>query len=222
MEYVISFLEGIITFISPCLLPMLPVYISYFAGEKGHPLKNALGFVTGFTIVFVALGAFAGGIGQLLIRYQTQVNWVAGGFIILLGLKYLGVLKIPIKLSIKGRRKKAPLKELNFLGAVVFGITFGVLWTPCVSTFLGVALLRASTTGSMGQGMAMLFLYALGLGIPFVISAVLIDRLKHVFEFIQRHYRTINIIAGCMLLVVGLLVATGLFGRYLALFATNF
>lgn len=223
MELAISFLEGIITFISPCLLPMLPIYVSYFSGEgagdRRKTLKNAIGFVVGFSIVFVALGAFAGGIGGLLLRHSDVVNVVAGAFIFFMGLKYLGVVKLRLPRLFKARGTMASKGNLTMLSAITFGITFAVLWTPCVTTFLGVALVRASTQGSAGYGMLMLFLYSLGLGIPFVMSAVLINQLKGAFDFIKRHYRVINMVSGGILLVIGVLVATGIFGRYLALFA---
>ena len=132
MQYVISFLEGIVTFISPCLLPMLPIYISYFAGggerTTGKTLRCAFGFVLGFTAVFVAMGALAGTVGSFLIRYQTVVNIILGGVVILFGLNYLGVLKWNIFRGMTGNVKTA---DMNFLSAFLFGIVFSVGWTPC-------------------------------------------------------------------------------------------
>jgi len=214
MHYILSFLEGIITFISPCLLPMLPVYIAYFAGNEKKPLGNAIGFVAGFTIIFIALGALAGVVGSFLVQYSAVINIVAGAIIILLGLGYLGVIQLPVL----NRRSFRPAQNVTFLSSIVFGIVFAVTWTPCAGVFLGTALLRASTQGSAVDGMFMLFLFSMGLGLPFVVSAVLINRLKTAFDFIKRHYQVINAIAGGMLLVVGVLIATGIFGRYLALF----
>ena len=137
MQYFIAFLEGIITFISPCLLPMLPIYVSYFAGgterSKGKIFITALGFVTGFTLIFVAMGALAGTLGSFLIRYQTWVNLVGGIIVVLFGLNYLGVLNLNIFRGMKGEVKSA---DMNFLSASVFGVVFSVGWTPCVGAFL--------------------------------------------------------------------------------------
>ena len=218
MEYLIAFLEGIITFISPCLLPMLPIYISYFAGggerTTGKTLRNALGFMLGFTLVFVAMGALVGTVGSFLTRYQTIVNIILGGIVILFGLNYLGVLKWNIFRGMSGNVKTA---DMNFLSAFLFGIVFSVGWTPCVGVFLGSALMLASQQGSAMVGTVMLLCYSLGLGIPFVISAVLVDRLKGAFDFIKRNYRIINLICGGLLILVGILMMTGLLGRFLTL-----
>lgn len=218
MQYVISFLEGIITFISPCLLPMLPIYISYFAGggERNikKTLKNALGFVLGFTIVFVALGALAGSIGALLKEYQTAVNIVSGIIVIFFGLNFLGVFKFNI---FKGRNNKVNTQNMGFFTAMLFGIVFSISWTPCVGAFLGSALMLASQQGHVAEGVIMLLLYSLGLGIPFILSAVLIDYLKSAFNWIKKHYKIINIICGVLLILVGVLMATGLIGRMFAL-----
>ncbi len=214
MLYIISFLEGIITFISPCLLPMLPIYISYFAGggerKTRSTLTGALGFVLGFTVVFVAMGALAGTLGSFLTKYQTAVNIVSGLVVIFFGLNYLGVFKLNIFNGSKGTLKK---KELGFFSAVLFGLIFSLGWTPCVGAFLGSALMMASQQGQVLTGMVMLLFYSLGLGVPFVLSAVLIDRLKVAFDFIKRNYKIINIISGSLLIAVGVLMATGLLGR---------
>ena len=216
MQYVISFLEGIVTFISPCLLPMLPIYISYFAGggerTTGKTLRCALGFVLGFTAVFVAMGALAGTVGSFLIRYQTIVNLVLGGIVIAFGLNYLGVLNLNIFRGMKGGVKTA---DMNFWSAFVFGVVFSVGWTPCVGVFLGSALMLASQQGSAMVGTLMLLSYSLGLGVPFLLSAVLIDQLKGAFAFIKKNYGIINRVCGGLLIVVGVLMATGLLGRFL-------
>ena len=217
MQYFISFLEGILTFISPCLLPMLPIYVSYFAGggerAAGKTLKNALGFVLGFTLVFVSMGALAGTLGGLLRQYQTAVNIVSGAVVILFGLSYLGV----IRLNLFKGSGKALTGQLGFFSAVLFGLIFSLGWTPCVGAFLGSALMLASQQGHVLEGMGMLFSYSLGLGIPFLISALLIDYLKSAFGWIKGHYTVINRVCGGLLIVIGLLMATGTLGRLLAL-----
>ena len=218
MQYVISFLEGVVTFISPCLLPMLPIYISYFAGGGERSVKKtlsgALGFVTGFTIVFVALGALAGTLGGLLKEYQTAVNIVSGLIVIFFGLNFLGVFKLNL---FKGSNHKVNTKNMGFFSAMLFGIIFSVSWTPCVGAFLGSALMLASQQGHVGEGVVMLLVYSLGLGIPFVLSAVLIDYLKSAFNWIKKHYKVINIVCGILLILVGVLMATGLIGRMFTL-----
>ena len=218
MQYLISFLEGIITFISPCLLPMLPIYLSYFAGGGERTTKKtltgALGFVLGFTVVFTAMGAMAGTLGGFLSRYQTWVNLISGGVVILFGLNYMGVLKWNL---FRGMNRMQRAGEMNFFSAMVFGMVFSIGWTPCVGAFLGSALMLASQQGHMRQGMGMLLCYSLGLGIPFLFSAVLIDQMKSAIGWIKSHYRIINLVSGGLLTVVGVLMATGLLGRFLSL-----
>ena len=218
MQYLISFLEGIITFISPCLLPMLPIYISYFAGGGERSTKKtvttALGFVLGFTILFVAMGALAGTVGSFLTRYQTAVNIVCGAVVILFGLSFLGVLNLNL---FQGMRGDVDTKDMSFFSAVLFGVIFSVGWTPCVGAFLGSALMLASQQGSTLVGMGMLLCYSLGLGVPFHLSAVLIDQMKTAFDFIKRNYDTINRVCGGFLILIGIAMMTGLMGRLMAI-----
>ncbi len=217
MQYFISFLEGIITFISPCLLPMLPVYVSYFSGggqrETKKTVTNALGFILGFTLVFVALGALAGTFGQLLRDHQTAVNLVTGLIVVFFGLNFLGVFRV--NLFQGGGRFTGEV--LGFFSALVFGMVFSIGWTPCVGAFLGSALLLAASQGHVLEGVLMLLLYSLGLGIPFFLSAILIDKVKGALGLIKRHYGVINKVCGGLLVLVGVLMATGLFGRFLSL-----
>ena len=204
MQYFISFLEGMITFISPCLLPMLPVYLSYFAGGGEHTLRStlrgALGFVAGFTAVFVCMGALAGTVGSALRQYQTAVNIVSGAVVILFVLNYLGVLRLNL---FRGPGGTAGKGGMGFFPALLFGVIFSLGWTPCVGAFLGSAL--------------MLVVYSLGLGVPFLLSAVLMDYLKSAFGWIKAHYRGINLVCGGFLVLVGVLMATGLMGRLISL-----
>ena len=216
MQYFISFLEGIITFISPCLLPMLPIYITYFAGggerSPAKTIKNALGFVCGFTILFVAMGALAGTVGSFLKEYQTAVNIVTGLIVIFFGLYFLGIFKIKL---FNGMKHSINKENLGFFSSLLFGMVFAVGWTPCVGAFLGSALMLASQQGQTMTGVWMLLLYSLGLGIPFLASALLIDKLKGAFQFIKRNYKTINITCGVLLILVGLLMMSGLMGKLL-------
>ena len=218
MQYLISFLEGIITFISPCLLPMLPIYISYFAGGGQRSTRKTLtcagGFVIGFTILFVAMGALAGTLGSFLKSHQAAVNVVSGLIVIFFGLNFLGVFKFNL---FRGSSRSVDAKNLGFFSSLLFGIIFSVGWTPCVGAFLGSALMLASQQGHVLTGMMMLLCYSLGLGVPFLLSAVLIDKLKSTFDWIKRHYRVINLVCGSLLILIGLLMATGLLGRLLTM-----
>ena len=217
MQYVISFLEGIITFISPCLLPMLPIYVSYFAGGGERSTKKTLlgaaGFVLGFTVIFVAMGALAGTLGSFLKKYQTAVNIVSGLVVILFGLNFMGILK----LNLFRGGAQMNVTPNGFFSSVLFGMIFSVGWTPCVGAFLGSALMLASQQGHVLEGMLMLLVYSLGLGIPFLISALLIDKLKSAFNWIKSHYSTVNTVCGALLVIVGVLMATGTLGRILTL-----
>ncbi|MBQ4331597.1 MAG: cytochrome c biogenesis protein CcdA [Spirochaetaceae bacterium] len=223
MEFFIAFLEGIITFISPCLLPMLPIYLSYFAGNQSQEdsraatartLRNALGFVLGFTIVFVLMGALAGTLGGLLRRHQTLVNIITGAIVVFFGLNFLGVVKLQL---FRGGSNALAGKELGFFSALLFGMVFSIGWTPCVGAFLGSALMLASQQGQASTGILMLLCYSAGLGIPFVASALLLDNLKSTFNFIKRHYSLINRICGILLVLIGILMMSGLMSRFLTL-----
>ncbi len=220
MQYLISFLEGVITFISPCLLPMLPVYISYFAGgneDKRKTIKNALGFVLGFTIVFVLLGAFAGSIGMILKEHSAIVNLITGGIVILFGLHYLGILHSRFLSS--NHKVAYEMRQPGFLSSVLFGIVFSIGWTPCVGAFLGSALMMASQKGTLLEGMLLLITYSTGLGTPFILSALLLDRLKSTFQFIKNHYAVINKAAGIFLILIGIAMITGGMGYIITFFS---
>jgi cytochrome c-type biogenesis protein len=196
---------------------MLPVYISYFAGGEDNSkktLRNAFGFVLGFSIVFISLGAFAGSIGSLLREHKMAVNVVSGLIVMILGLNFMGVFRIKILNTTK--KLDVNINNTGFFRTVLFGIVFSIGWTPCVGAFLGSALMLASQRGSSLQGIVMLVLYSAGLGIPFIVSAILIDKLKSTFLFIKTHYRIINLIAGVFLVLTGLLMMTGTFGYMLS------
>ena len=215
MQYLISFLEGIITFISPWLLPMLPIYVSYFAGGGERSTKKTLlgasGFVLGFTVIFVAMGALAGTLGSFLTRYQNAVNVISGLIVILFGLNFMGV----IKLNLFQGQMNTEVTPNGFFSSVLFGMIFSLGWTPCVGAFLGSALILASQQGHVLEGMGMLLAYSAGLGIPFMVSALLIDKLKSAFNWIKSHYTLVNMVSGSLLIFVGVLMATGTLGRLL-------
>ncbi|MBR3610635.1 MAG: cytochrome c biogenesis protein CcdA [Oscillospiraceae bacterium] len=217
MQYLITFLEGIISFISPCMLPMLPIYVSYFAGstdKKQNILPRAISFVLGFTSVFSLLGLFAGSIGSFLGKYQTAVNIITGGLVIIFGLGYLEVINLPF---FKGLKKVS--KPESAFSAFLFGMIYSVSLSPCVGAFLGSALMMASNSGTAMQGFLLLLVYSLGLGVPFVVSAILLEQLSGAFDFIKKHYNVINKVCGIFLIIVGISMMFGLLNRLLALFS---
>ena len=219
MQYLITFLEGLITFISPCVLPLLPVYVLYFAGAGQRStlktFRNSLGFVAGFSVLFMFLGVFAGTLGGILTKYATAVNIVTGGIVVLFGLHYTGVLKFGI--LNKTVKPDAKIKPVGFFSSVLFGVVFAVGWSPCTGAFLGSAMMLASQQGKWFTGMVLLLCYSLGLGIPFILSAVLTQSVKNAVAFIGRHYKLINIICGIFLIIIGVLMMTGVMKTLTAL-----
>lgn len=220
MQYLLLFFEGIITFISPCMITMIPIYVSWFAGSEDSGIKktliNSAGFVLGFTIVFVAMGAAAGTVGSFISAHQQLLNIVCGIIVALFGLSYMGLFKIK---AFKGVRKRINPHNMSFWKAVLFGVIFSVGWTPCVGAFLGSALMIASAQGHVLQGSLMLLVYSLGLGIPFVVCSILIDQLKVAFAFLKDHSRVIELVCGGFLVVIGIAMAAGFFGFLLGLFS---
>ena len=207
MDYILIFLEGIASFISPCLLPMVPIYISYFIGENNDNKKvilNSVGFVLGFTTVFLILSIFASSLGTILSSNIKYIKILFGIVIILFGLNYMGVLKIGF--LNKTKSKNMDMKNFNFFKAMLFGILFSISWTPCIGTFLSSALLLIAKGQDMLKGIIMMLLYSIGLGIPFIISAILIEKLKKVFDFIKKHYDIIKKISGIILIVAGIYI----------------
>lgn len=205
MEYFVTFVEGIASFISPCVLPVIPIYISYFSTESKSTKKsliNSIGFVSGFSVIFILLGVFAGTFGAVIHQYSNYVNLILGLFLILIGLNYMGI--IMIKFLNKTREIKKSNKDLTFITSILFGIFFSLSWTPCVGAFLSSALILASTTGSVIKGTFLLFLYSLGLAIPFIMTTLFMEKVKTTFNFIKKHYNIINKIAGSILLFSGL------------------
>lgn len=206
MDYIFTFSEGIASFISPCLLPMLPIYISYFIGEDdkktAKAVVNSIGFVLGFTIVFLILSIFASQLGRFVSRYINYIKIVFGIIIILLGLNYMEIFKIKILNKSKGI--KANTKDLNFIKAIIFGIIFSISWTPCIGTFLSSALLLIAKQQDILKGILLMIVYSIGLGIPFILSVVLIEKLKEMFNFIKNNYGIIKKISGTVLIIMGI------------------
>lgn len=221
MELLVTFLEGVITFISPCMLPMLPLYVAYFAGDAAsaggermrRTLVNALAFVAGFALVFTAMGAFASTVGTFFTANRRVLEVVCGLVVVFLGLNYLGVLRIPVLQ--RTFKPSAGIVPRNVGTSFVFGVVFAIGWTPCVGAFLGSALSLAASTAQLGAGIALLLAYSAGLGVPFVVSAVLIDQLEGAFTWVKAHYAAIDKVCGALLVVVGVFMAAGTLGMLL-------
>ena len=206
MEYLLTFLEGIASFISPCILPMLPIYISYFVGKDNQKTSkaviNSVGFVLGFTVVFLLLSIFASSLGRLVSGSIKYIKIIFGIIIILLGLNYMEILKL--NFLNKTKRVKADTKDLNFLKALIFGVLFSISWTPCIGTFLSSDLLLIAKEQDILKGIILMLIYSVGLGIPFVLSAIFIEKLKTLFDFIKKNYGIIKKISGLILIVMGI------------------
>ncbi len=204
MEYIITFIEGLASFISPCVLPVIPIYVSYFGVQKvpKKTIINSIGFVLGFSLVFILLGVFAGTFGHLIHEYSTYINIILGIFLVIIGLNYIGILTI--NFLNKTKEINYMQKDLTLLSACFFGMFFALSWTPCVGAFLASALITASTTGSVLKGATLLFLYSLGLAIPFVITTIFLEKIKKTFNLIKKNYNIINKLAASILIFSGL------------------
>jgi cytochrome c-type biogenesis protein len=217
----VALLAGLLSFLSPCVLPLVPSYVSFITGlgmeelEQGGgdvkkvTLVHSLLFVAGFTLIFLAMGAGATAIGQLLREHKELVARVGGLIIIFFGLLLLGV--IPIPLLSREKRYQFQNKPVGYVGTAAVGMAFGAGWVPCIGPILGAILTLAANTESVGQGVALLFVYSLGLAIPFVLSAVALTAFLAWFQKFRRYIRYVEWVAGILLILVGLLLVTGKF-----------
>ncbi|MDL2298818.1 cytochrome c biogenesis protein CcdA [Synergistaceae bacterium OttesenSCG-928-D05] len=214
------FIEGLLAFISPCILPMLPVYLMYLAAETEHgkraSVANTVAFVCGFTLVFMAFGATATAIGTAMNAHRMLLQRVSGAVIILFGLHFLGVLRIGF-LDVE-KKLELGAKRGGLLGALVFGAAFSLGWTPCLGPFLGAALLLAGNTDTVATGVFYLFVFSMGLGVPYILSALFFTSIKGVFQWLRRHGKAVKTVSGIVLIVMGLMLLTDMFGYYAALF----
>lgn len=215
--------EGLLAFLSPCILPMIPIYLLYLGGHESAEQKpgmrlvvNTLGFIAGFTLVFVSLGATASALGNLIAANRILLQRLGGVVVLVFGLNYLGVLKIGF--LNRSRVMGANTKDLKFWSSLLFGSAFSLGWTPCLGAFLGTALILASNVDTLFQGMALLLTFSLGLGIPFLITALLWNRLQRTLGFVKRNLQKIQIVSGVILVLVGLLMIFDRFGFYANLF----
>lgn len=211
----IAFFAGLVSFLSPCVLPLVPGYLSYMSGltigSEGSTLKTtraALAFVLGFSVIFIAFGATATALGSFLNAERTTFARIGGVFIILMGLLFMGVLKVPF---LYREARFHPSPKAGLWGSVVLGGAFAFGWSPCIGATLGAVLTMAggnSSTGSVGEGAFLLAVYSLGLGVPFVLSALGVTRLTAFLSWFRRHVRVVNLASGTLLVVVGVLFLT--------------
>ena len=207
----LAFAAGLLSFVSPCVLPLLPVYLSFISGvgveelggRRRRLLLTSLLFVAGFTVVFMLMGAGAGGVGRLLIRYRQELTIAAGAFIAVSGLVVAGVIKLPEPVL-----KVAP-KHAGAGGAFFTGAALAIGWTPCVGYVLGAILSMAATSQSAVSGSLLLLVYSAGLGVPFVLAALAFDWMNARLGWIKRHYRAVQVTAGALLVVFGVLMMLG-------------
>lgn len=222
VSYVAAFTAGLLSFLSPCVLPLIPGYLSFMTGltttqladserSTSKVLVPAALFVVGFSLVFVALGASASVVGQLLVEYRQVVERVAGIAVVLFGVFMLGFIKIP-GLYGEARADMGRARSFGRGASVAMGMAFAAGWTPCVGPILGTILALAAATGSVSNGALLLLVYSLGLGIPFLLVALLFGRIKPLLAWLNRHSLVVNRIAGGMLIAVGLLIFTGRLG----------
>ncbi|MBX9857609.1 MAG: cytochrome c biogenesis protein CcdA [Gemmatimonadaceae bacterium] len=218
----VAFSAGLLSFLSPCVLPLVPSYVTFITGmglddvsrARRTALVHALLFVLGFTFIFVALGAGASAFGQLLREYRVWIARVGGVLMVLMGLWMLGVIRIGALQQ--ERRMHLSDKPLGYLGTVVVGIAFGAGWTPCLGPTLGAILLLAANESELAKGITLLIAYSLGLAVPFLLSALLLDRFLGFFQKFKHNIGRVNRIAGILLVLVGILMFTGWFERLAA------
>lgn len=229
-----AFIAGVLSFISPCVLPLIPGYLSFISGvsleemrgmqpvaaaagagtvtvasgvsaaAKRQVIVTSLFFILGFSLVFVSLGASATYLGQFLMERLTIFGKIAGVLLIIFGLHTIGVFKIPFLLN--EARVQANTKPASMIGAVIVGISFAFGWTPCIGPILSAILLVAAQQDSVNQGIVLLSIYSLGLAIPFLLTAIAINQFFVAFKKIRRHYHTIEIVSGLLMIVIGLLI----------------
>lgn len=234
MGVIAAFFAGILSFLSPCVLPLIPAYLSFMTGlttaeisgvtsggdtdaeaARSIPLADvmipALLFVAGFSLIFIALGASASVLGHFLREYRDVVDKIAGILVFAFGFFMLGIVKLPWLYG-EARFDMGRARNFGRGAALVMGMAFAAGWTPCVGPILGSILALAGTSGSVAQGALLLLAYSLGLGLPFLAVALLFGRVGPVLRWLNRHSLIINRIAGVLLMVVGVLIFTGKLG----------
>lgn len=220
VSLICAFIAGLISFISPCVLPLIPAYISFISGLSmdqmqstenrtktlGKTMLNAVFFVLGFSIIFIALGASATFLGQFLLSKAGIFSKIAGAVIVLFGLHMAGVFRI--RALNYEKRFHATTQRVGVLGSFVVGLAFAFGWTPCIGPILAAILAYAGTQETVNQGIALLSAYSLGLGVPFILTGMAINAFWSVFNRIKRYFRAVEIVSGALLVLVGILIFT--------------
>jgi len=237
-KLILVFLEGLLAFLSPCILPMLPVYFLYLSGESTaetdaeatqskepgvkrktrpkHLVINTLFFILGFTIVFLMLGATSTVIGQALVRHRSILEKISGAVIILLGIHMTGLIKIPF--LNQDHRLNFGKRTAGMLSSLLLGIAFSFGWSPCLGPFLGSALLLSGQSSTLWEGISLLLVFSFGLGIPFLLASILFAELTSLFAWFKKHMQIIKIVSGSLLVLLGVMMLLGWFGYYARLF----
>lgn len=216
----VALLAGVLSFLSPCVLPIVPPYLAYMTGVGVNGLKArersavlpALFFVLGLSTVFLIMGFAASAFGRAFLQYQDRLAQVAGVMVIIMGLHFLHIIRIPI--LDQEARMNAGKQDGGAFGAYVLGLAFAFGWTPCIGPQLGMILSLAATGGEMSRGTALLAIYALGLGIPFLLAAIFINRAIQLMNRIKPWLKTIERVMGVLLIVVGIMLITGRFTKF--------
>jgi len=211
----ISFTAGVLSFLSPCVLPLIPSYVSFITGlsiddvqrSRRVTLTHSLLFIAGFTIVFLALGATATILGQVLVRHRDWVGRIGGVLVIVLGLYLLGVFNIGM--FAKEKRVHIANKPLGYFGTLIVGMAFAAGWTPCIGPILGGVLTYTASSADLNRGLVLLFAYSLGLAVPFLLAALMIDRFMDLFQRYRGALIWISRGSGALLVLVGILMITG-------------
>lgn len=216
-----AFAAGFLSFVSPCVLPLIPGYISFVSGvsleemrgesavkaSRSQVFLTSLAFVLGFSIVFVALGATATAIGKFLLDQLPLLSKIAGGILIIFGLHTMGVFRLAFLETEK--RMQSQRKPAGPLGAMLVGVAFAFGWTPCIGPILGGILAIAGSKNSISEGVTLLAVYSLGLGIPFLLTSLAINQFFSATKRIRRYYHAIEVTSGVLLVAIGLLIFTG-------------
>ncbi|MGE5175895.1 MAG: cytochrome c biogenesis CcdA family protein [Hyphomicrobiales bacterium] len=231
VSLIAAFLAGVVSFVSPCVLPLVPSYVTFITGVSFDELTaehrsarvrrltivHSLAFIAGFSMVFIALGATATATGQFLRDHQDTVRRVGGVLIVLFGIYLTGILPIPA-LS-RERKFQITQKPLGILGSVLIGITFAAGWTPCIGPILASILLYASTGKTVGTGILLLSVYSLGLGVPFFLASLGMNSFLAASSRLRRSLRTIEIVSGVILIAFGIALVTNVFSYFVAFLA---
>lgn len=223
-----AFLAGILSFLSPCVLPLVPGYVSMLSGSAAENaaasrefsprlLRNSLAFILGFSLVFIALGAAATSVGQVLRQHQLLLSEISGIIVILFGLHLMGWIKIGALYQDKRLRNRA--RSTGVVGSFLIGFAFAFGWTPCIGPILGAILLLAAGQGTVREGLLLLIVYSLGLAVPFLLTSLAIDRFARFYGGFRKHLHQVEVFSGVLLVLIGALLLThrfSLISNYLA------